>query len=90
MEQPVLNVICRDGVPARVQKVAYEGQEGGECFFGYRLHPDLPTFDGDGMRNESGDLWSLAGRWVNSMVDHPFDLVARVTPKNSFQYATAQ
>lgn len=88
MEQPVIQVVCRDGVPARVQRVKYEGTQGGECFFGYRIPPGLATFDHDGMRNESGDLWSLAGKWVNSMVNHPFDIIGLNNKKQEYAHAT--
>jgi hypothetical protein len=87
VEQPVIQVVCRDGVLARVQRIPYAGKEGGQVYFGYRIIPGVPSHDSTGMRNESGDLWSLAGRWVDSTVDHAFDIVSVFAKKQAYQNA---
>lgn len=91
VEQEVIQAVCRDGVPARVQRVAYEGQGGGECFFGHRIVPGAAVFDKSGLRNESGDLWKLDGAWKDNGMEHPFDLISKIisaaTPKMQHAHA---
>lgn len=74
-----MNVVCRDGVHARVQRVPYEGVQGGLVLFGKRFPPGLPQFDADGMANESGDLWNLDGFWKTKAAPHRFDIVHVLT-----------
>lgn len=73
---------CRDGIPARIQRVPYQGRGGGVVWFGYRMHPQSPVFDANGMRNEAGDLWRLDGFWRESGIRHPFDLIGIVAGAN--------
>lgn len=76
MEQPpVIQVVCRDGIPATVQRCPYQGTNGGEVYFGKRHNPALAEFDRDGMANESGDIWNLEGFWSMDRMPHPFDIV---------------
>jgi hypothetical protein len=90
MEQnPVIQVVCRDGVHARVQRVPYEGTGGGEVYFGRRLNPKLHEFDGDGMRNEAADLWNLEGFWRQTRLPHPFDIIRTLTSQEKASHAIA-
>lgn len=77
MEPDVLNVVCRDGIPARVQLVAYEGAGGGQVFFGWRNVPGLKEHDIDGP-----DIWNLAGCWYNQKQPHDFDLMIELVEAN--------
>jgi hypothetical protein len=72
---PVFEALCRDGVPARVQKVPYAGKEKGWVLFGKRLTTGPAEYDNGGMRNEAGDLWYRFGWWRENATPHPFDLV---------------
>lgn len=67
--------MCRDGIAARVQRVPYEGDGGGTITFGHRLHPVMPRYDGSGNRNEGPDIWYQDGHWLESMQQHPFDII---------------
>jgi hypothetical protein len=87
-DEPI-RVVCRDGIPAVVQKVKYEGVQGGFCMFGHRVHPLVPEFDRNGMRNESGDIWYKDGFWLDSGDIHPFDIVAQLTQHFNPQIATS-
>jgi len=71
----VIQVVCRDGIPARVQRVPYQGLMDVEVYFGKRFPPNLPPFDRDGLANESGDLWTLDGFWNMVSCPHDFDIV---------------
>ncbi len=74
-KESVFQVMCRDGIMARVQRVAYQGLMECEVYFGKRFPPDLAPFDRDGMANESGDLWTLDGFWNMVSCPHPFDII---------------
>lgn len=71
----MIQVVCRDGVTARIQRVPYQGLMECDVFFGKRFHPTVPLFDKDGQSNESGDLWTLDGFWNMFGCPHPFDIV---------------
>ena len=78
MEQDnVVEVMCRDGIPARVQRVKDESSDNPEAMitFGRRLHPELPAHDENGCRNEAGDIWYKDGYWREDGMAHPFDIV---------------
>lgn len=73
----IIQCVCRDGIPARVQLVAYQGRENCMVYFGYRQHPELAEFDMNGQRNESGDMWDISGFWLGIAKPHAFDLVKK-------------
>jgi hypothetical protein len=89
-QNPVIQVTCRDGIPARVQRVPYEGTNGGEVYMGKRNPPDMKPFDADGMANESGDIWNLEGFWRTDRTPHPFDIVKVITSQPFLESAHAQ
>lgn len=75
-QERIINCTCRDGMPARVQKVPYLGKGKGMVLFGHRKHPDVVEYDADGIRNEAGDLWLLGGFWREDMRPHAFDIIS--------------
>lgn len=69
MEQ-VMNVICRDGIPAKVMLVPYLGVDGGDVFFGWRYVPGINPKSLD----DGPDIWDIDGFWTGIRVPHPFDI----------------
>lgn len=85
-----MNVMCRDGVPARVQLVPYLGAEGGEVFLGWRYVPGINPKSLD----DGPDIWDMDGFWLGIRVPHDFDIevgsimqvIQRKQPKPTASY----
>lgn len=88
-----MNVICRDGIRARVQLVPYLGVGGGDVFFGWR---DVPGINPKSL-DDGPDIWDIDGFWLGIRVPHSFDItvgsitqaIHRNLPKPAPEYANA-
>ncbi len=75
----MINVLCRDGVRAKVQIVPYLGIEQGYVIFGWRMSPDRnPALLDDGP-----DVWDVDGSWSEDHKPHPFDIQTATTLSSS-------
>lgn len=86
-----MNVVCRDGIMAKVMAVPYLGVEGGVIFFGWRDVPGIPKDSID----QGPDIWDLDGFWLGIRVPHDFDIeigtimhvIKRNLPRPTPEYA---